>query len=397
MKNKILIISSRLPYPPYRGDKLKIFNLIKQLSKMGHDITLISFIASKDEEQHLPTLREYCTEIKTIYNPLWKSVLNCFYNIFSEIPFQVAYYSSRKFRDELNKVLKLKRFDIVHVHLIRMAQYMKNRPSGTPCVLDLTDAGSLYLERFLNVKRQKLYKILLKIELKRLKRYENILESFEKILVCSDVDKKHLLQHAPKAKIDLLYNGIDLKYFTDTKKIIPEPYSIIFTGNMSYFPNTDGILYFVKDIFPLIKRKIIGAQLYIVGKDPPTKIKNLGNKDIVITGFVVDIKEYYLKSAVAIAPIRFGAGTLNKILEPMALGVPVVASSIGVEGLPVKNGDDLLIADSPDGFANAVIQVLNDRNLQNRLSENAKKVVRSLYDWTKIADLLESYYQEFKV
>jgi polysaccharide biosynthesis protein PslH len=198
----ILFLTSRLPYPPYRGDKLKIFNLIKQLSKMGHDITLISFIATKDEEQHLPALKEYCSEVKTIYLPVWKSVLNCLFNIFSDKPFQVAYYESKTFKRHLEKEIESKRFDVVHVHLIRMAQYMVNGSDRIPRILDLTDAGSLYLERFLKVKKNILFKILLKVELKRLKIYENILESFEKVLVCSDVDKKHLLQHAPKSKID---------------------------------------------------------------------------------------------------------------------------------------------------------------------------------------------------
>jgi sugar transferase (PEP-CTERM/EpsH1 system associated) len=394
MKNKILITSSRLPYPPYRGDKLKIFNLIKQLSKMGHDITLISFIASKDEEQHLQKLKEYCSEVKTIYLPVWKSVLNCLFNIFSDKPFQVAYYASKIFKHQIEKGIASERFDIIHVHLIRMAQYMKNHSGGIPRVLDLTDAGSLYLERFLKVKKQMFFKILLKVELKRLQKYEGILETFEKVLVCSDVDKKHLLQHSPKAKIDLLYNGIDLEYFTNTKKIKPEPYRIIFTGNMSYFPNTDGILYFVKDIFPLIKNKIRGVQLYIVGKDPPVKIKKLANDNIMVTGFVSDIKRYYEQSSVTIAPIRFGAGTLNKILEPMALGIPVVTTSLGVEGLPVQTQRDLIIANNEADFADAVIQLLNDVELQSRISGNAKLLVRSLYGWGKIAEQLQSYYME---
>lgn len=389
---KILLITSRLPYPPYRGDKLKIFNLIKQLSKMGHDITLISFIASKDEEQHLTTLKQYCSEVKAIYLPVWKSVLNCFWNIFSDKPFQVTYYTSKSFKRQIENEFKTKHFDIVHVHLIRMAQYMKD--FRIPRILDLTDAGSLYLERFLKTKKQIIYKFLLKTELTRLRKYEKILELFDKSLVCSDVDKTFLLNHAPKAKIDILYNGIDLEYFTKNQEIKPEPHRIIFTGNMSYFPNIDGIIYFVNEIFPLIKRQLQEATLFIVGKDPPSKIRKLARNDITITGYVSNIKDYYLNASVAIAPIRFGAGTLNKILEPMALGVPVVTSNLGVEGLPLQAGRDLLIADTPEGFANAVVEVLKDTDKQYYLSENAKNIVRSLYDWKIIAEQLESYYKE---
>ncbi len=394
MKNKILILLSRLPYPPYQGDKLKLFNLIKQLSKMGHDITLISFIASKEELRYIPTLKVYCSEVHTIYFPVWKSFLKCILNVFSSKPFQVAYYSSNNFKHRLKNTLISTHFDIVHIHLIRMAQYMNNDKGGIPRVLDLTDAGSLYLERFLRTKKQFLYKFLLKVELNRLREYENILGSFDYNLVCSEIDKKHLLQNSPKANIELLFNGIDLEYFIDTTRIKPEPYRIIFTGNMSYFPNEDGILYFVKDIFPKIKEQIKEAHLYIVGKDPSKKIRNLAKHYITITGFVPEIRAEYLRSSVAVAPIRFGAGTLNKILEPMALGIPVVATSIGIEGLPVQAGRDVLIADNPPDFANAVVEILKDKSLQHRLSVNAKTIARSLYDWKIITKKLDSYYTE---
>ncbi len=389
---RILLLTSRLPYPPYRGDKLKIFNLIKQLSKRGHEITLLSFISSKDELQYVTMLKEYCSEVKTIYLPVWKSILNCICNIPANKPFQVAYYKSKTFKRQIENEFESKQFDIVHVHLIRMAQYMKD--FRIPRILDLTDAGSLYLERFLNTNKNIIYKLLLKTELTRLSKYEKILEYFNRCLVCSAVDKEFLLKNAPKAKIDLLYNGIDLDYFTNTQNVEREPNRIIFTGNMSYFPNSDGVHYFVKEIFPLIKKQIQDAKLYIVGKDPPPSILKLAQHDIIITGFVHDIKDYYLKSSVVIAPIRFGAGTLNKILEPMALGVPVVTSFIGVEGLPVETGRDILIADTPEDFANAVVKVLKDPDMQKRLSENAKNIVRSLYDWKIIAEQLESYYYE---
>jgi sugar transferase (PEP-CTERM/EpsH1 system associated) len=394
MKSNILMLTSRLPYPPHQGDKLRIFNQIKQLSANGHDITLISFFASKDELLHVPKLREYCSEVKIIYHPSWKSVLNCLFNIFSDTPFQVAYYSSTKFRHQTNDVLESKRFDIIHVHLIRLAQYVENYSGGIPRILDLTDAGSLYLERFLKANKQILYKFLLKVELTRLKKYEKILELFEKCLVCSSVDKEFLLRHATKAKIDVLYNGINLRYFTHNNDIKSAPFSIIFTGNMSYFPNADGIFYFVKEIFPLIEQELPDVKLFIVGKNPPIKIRRLAQHNISITGFVPDIKDYYLRSRVAIAPIRFGAGTLNKILEPVALGVPVVATSIGVEGLLLKDGTDLLVADSANGFANAVINILKDDELHRRLSKNAMNIVRSVYDSRMIATQLESYYKE---
>ncbi len=163
---------------------------------------------------------------------------------------------------------------------------------------------------------------------------------------------------------------------------------------MRYYPNLDGVFYLVKEILPRIKDRISGVKLFIVGKDPPASVRRLASPDIVITGFVPDIKDYYLRSTVAVAPIRFGAGTLNKVLEPMALGIPVVASSIAVEGLPVKNDREVLIADTPAEFADAVVRLLRNRPLHECLAKNAMALVRSSYGWQTIAPELERYYEK---
>ena len=278
------------------------------------------------------------------------------------------------------------------MHFIRVAQYAIGRTFNAPIILDLTDAGSLYLKRFLDTTKHQFLKLFLKVELRRLQDYERVLNYFDRCLVCSNVDKEILQQRSPDAKIDLLYNGIDLKYFTANGSHVPEPFRIICTGNMSYFPNLDGALYFSTHVFPLVKKKIPEAKLYVVGQAPPKKLRRIASDDIIVTGFVRDIKEYYLRSVVAIAPIRFGAGTLNKILEPMALGIPVVATSIGVKGLSLQAERDVLVADNVEDFAAAVIRLLKDPPLRHRISENAKTIVRSLYDWEVVAQTLQGLY-----
>lgn len=393
---KILFLTSRIPFPPHRGDKLKIFNLIKQLSRRGHEITLVSFIGSKTEEDYVNSLSQFCADVKTLRLHPLRSIFNCLINIFSSIPFQVAYFKTQRMARLVSDVLASRDFDIIHVHLIRMAQYgvAVSRP---PRTLDLTDAGSLYLERFLEITGNPLKRVFLRTELKRLKRYEKLLERFDVSLVCSEVDKGVLQARAPHAHIDLLQNGIDLEYFSANGTTSPIPGRIIYTGNMSYYPNIDGALYFIKEIFPKIRKSFPNARLHIVGQNPSSALKRLGDQDVVVTGFVPDIKGQYLQSAVAVAPIRFGAGTLNKILEPMALGIPVVATSIAMEGLPVQSGRDILVADSPDDFAQSVVQLLNDEKLQRMLGANAQSVVRNLYDWKRIGIQLEKIYKDVLV
>jgi polysaccharide biosynthesis protein PslH len=373
-----------------------MFNLIRQLALNGHEITLLSFIASRSEIQYLAELQRYCKRVETVYLPIWKSLLNCSLGIFSTRPYQVAYYQSKLMQRMIAKELENDQHDILHVHLIRMAQYALGKEDTIPRVLDLTDAGSLYMQRFLATTNSAVKKMILKEELRRLWRYESILAEFEQCLVCSDVDKSFLLQHVPDAKIDLLYNGIDLEYFKDETITGPDRDTIIFTGNMSYFPNSDGIQYFVNSILPIIKKEKPQIQLQIVGKDPPRRVQRLAGKGIMVTGFVQDLKDYYLNSRIAIAPIRFGAGTLNKILEPMALGIPVVTTSVGVEGLPVQHGKHLFVADRPEDFARRVIQLLTDDKLRRVFSANAKDLVRSLYGWDLITQKLESFYNELQ-
>jgi len=293
----------------------------------------------------------------------------------------------------ISNELALNKYDLIHVHLIRMAQYGEeiDKPKR---VLDLTDAGSLYLERFLKSTKNPFKKVFLKVELERLRNYERILERFDVSLVCSEVDADILRKRAPRANIDLLFNGIDLEYFSLVDLPVPEHGRIIYTGNMSYYPNIDGALFLINKIFPKIKKSIAHAKLYIVGQNPPSAVKKFNGDDIIVTGFVPDIKAEYLRSVVAVAPIRFGAGTLNKILEPMALGIPVVATSVATEGLPLKQGKDVLVADSPDDFAQSVINVLNDKKLQRTIGTNAQSIVRNRYDWKKIAERLETIYNE---
>lgn len=387
----ILFLTSRFPYPPYRGDKLKIYNLIRQLAPR-HRISLVSFIASEGEEQWIPALREYCVDVETVLLPTRRSLANCAAGTMSQLPFQVSYFASRGMQRAVERRIGDGQFDIVHVHLIRMAQYAAGL-AGKKRILDLTDAGSLYIRRFLETTRNPIHKQFLRTELRRLTAYESILEQFDRCLVCSDVDRDVLGRHAPRANIDLLYNGIDLSHFTADQSHDADPRRIICTGNMSYFPNIDGILYFVREIFPRILKEIADVRLYIVGQDPPRRIRRLAGDRVVVTGFVQDIKEYYLQSSIAIAPIRFGAGTLNKILEPMALGLPVVTTPIGVEGLPLADGRDILIARGEDEFAASVVRLLRDADLRRRIGERGRGIVRSLYDWKSVARSLENIYE----
>lgn len=389
---KILLLTPRVPYPPYRGDKLKIFNLLKRLSKKN-TIHLISFVETRKELEYVEHLRPYCEVVDFVPLPRWRSFLQCLFGLFSNVPLQVHYFKSSRMQSLVCRVIKNAQFDIIHTHLIRMAQYTAEIKHPRK-VLDLTDASSLYLKRFLSLEKNPLKKVILKVEVNRIVSYESILERFDTCLVCSKPDQSALKNTAPAADIRIIPNGVDLEYFSSNGSIAYDPSRIIFTGNLTYFPNIDAIFFFLKEIFPLIKKEIPSATFYIVGQSPPSKVRALASQDIVVTGFVEDIKAQYVQSAVAVSPVRFGAGTLNKILEPLALGIPVVATPIGVEGLNLTIGKNILVADNPRAFAMAVVRVMQEPELRGQLSREAMALVRRLYNWDTIVDSLEKVYQE---
>ena len=258
----------------------------------------------------------------------------------------------------------------------------------------MTDAVSLYLERYRRSSPNPLWRLFLGIELRRMIRFERIIQKFDKGLVCSPADRDLLTGRVPHARIALLENGVDLEMFSQTDTVHYDQNRIILTGNMSYFPNADGARYLVEKIFPMVKKSVPLAKLYIVGQSPPRSVRNLESKDVVVTGFVQDIRAEYLKSSVAVSPIRFGAGTLNKVLEPLALGIPVVSTSLGIKGLDLEIGKDILVSDDSNGFAENVVRVLTDRHLRAKLARSATDKVRTRFSWTKVASRLEQYYGE---
>jgi len=388
---KILFLTSRIPYPPHRGDKLKIWNLVTQLSRR-HTIVLLTFVRNRGEMQLVEKLREVCAEVHTVHLPVWKSLLNCILAIPGGEPFQVAYYRSRSMDDLLRQQIQTVKPDIIHTHLIRMAHYSAHQKE-VPLILDLTDAVSLYLSRFHDTEKNPFMKWVLGIELKRMRAYESVIGEFDRGLVCSNTDRDFLLQRYPELSLSILPNGVDLGMFSRNDSIPADPFRIIFTGNMSYFPNMDGASFLVREVLPIVHQSIPQATLFIVGQNPPARVRALAGPNVVVTGFVPDIRTEYLKSTVAVSPIRFGAGTLNKVLEPLALGVLVVASSVGLEGLGLQVGTDILVADDARQFAAAVVRLLTDTGLRASMASQASSKVRSKFCWEKIALDLEDIYK----
>jgi len=388
---RILFLTSRFPYPPFRGDKLKIYNLIRELSDRN-EVSLLSFVANAQEEWMHHDLKKLCARVETVRLPTARSFLQCGFALWGHLPFQVAYYRSEAMEVTVRRAIANWTPDVIHTHLLRMAPYTASY-SRVPRVLDLTDAVGIYLRRFADSTRNPMTRSFLRNEYNRVRRFEPILERFQCCLVCSDSERQALHETAPSARVEILENGVDLESFSPSPDRRPEPRTIVCTGNMSYFPNAHGVKYFVKEILPLVRRDVPDVQFLIVGQNPPRAIRALEGNGITVTGTVPDIRLYYLRGAIAVSPILFGSGTLNKILEPMALGIPVVATTIGIEGLMVKEGEHLLIGRTPEEFARHVIRLLRDLDSGRQMGRRAQQVVREHYSWKRIGEKLQGYYE----
>ncbi|PKL83326.1 MAG: hypothetical protein CVV24_05500 [Ignavibacteriae bacterium HGW-Ignavibacteriae-3] len=387
---KVLIITPRIPYPPYRGDKLKIFNIAKTLSR-NNSVTIVSFRENRNSRSEERELMKYGPEVRTVSLPLLKSLFNMVLAVFTNIPFQAAYFRSRKMKTEIQKLIERNNYDVIYFHLIRSAQYFEAaKNSKAVKMLDFTDAVSLYLSRFSEVTRNPIKKYTLLIELKRIINYEPIAKKFDTLFICSEKDKDYLEEKKLHPNIQFLRNGFNADLFAP-EKIHFEKNRIIFTGNMPYFPNRDAALYFTKEIFPLVRESYPNSKLYLVGQKPPLEVRKLNSQNVIVTGFVEDIKKEYLLSAVNVVPIRFGAGTLNKVIEALALGIPIVATSMSVAGLPKELKKYIMTADNPATFAEKIIYIFEHESERRELMLEGSEVVRNLLSWNKIIGEFESY------
>jgi len=317
---------------------------------------------------------------------------NILTHLFSSLPLQCAYYQSPKMKMHSAREVWRKEYDIVHLQLARMMPYAIQWKHA-PVIVDFVDTLSLNMRR--RLEREKLVlKPLLFYEWYKMKSYEAKLDDhFNGAVISSPVDRDAL----PYGEsVEVVPNGVDVDYFRYFSTSQREPRTIIFTGNMGYFPNVDAVTYFCREIYPQVKRDFPEVKFRIVGYSPKTVVSKLSkfNKSIEVTGFVDNIANELGKASIAVAPMQSGSGVQNKILEAMATGTPVVASQLATRAIDLEADRDIIIADCPVEFARAVVRLLNDRVLRHALGLNGRKLVEQKYSWPRVVRKLENIYQE---
>ena len=383
----ILFVTPRLLYPPNRGDRLRPFHFARVLSKR-HNLYLLSFIQSKDEISNIEHLNRYFDSIETVYLPVSRSIVNVAINLFSFLPLQVCYFKDRTFKKKIDYIINDKKIQLIYIFHLRLAQYFANM-KNVYRVLDLCDAVTLFLSRF--IKHAPWYKKpIYTYELRCVRKYEKtLMQKFNEYWIISDEDKRALETDLVLDNLYKLPNGIDVDYFqSDLATIRKRKYkkNIFFVGYMNV-ESVDSVLYFYHQMFPFIKAEVPGTKFYVVGADPPKVIRDLSHDpNVIVTGYVEDLKEWYMNANVVIAPNRFVAGMQNKVLEAMAMCLPVVCTSFCNEGINATNGKEIFVANNPTDFAQMVVQLLKNRDLATEIGERARIFVQNNFRWERVEE-----------
>lgn len=392
---KILFLTPLLPYPPQGGDRIRTFNLLKDLG-IKHEIWLLSFVESPDELRHVHALEKSCREIHTVPINTKRGFVNRFTNLFESRPYFTAkQFASDEMKQRLDILLKAHHFDLIHTSTLAMAQYTYDL-QGIVKILDGIDAVSRnYLQQW-RMPTGLRNRVLSYIDWLKTVNYEPTLYSrFDRCLLVSTVDRAYLYKKNPLLPIEIATIGVDYDFYQPS---VGEESTnrLVFSGGMNYIPNNDAMIYFCSSILPIIEQKYPAVLLYIVGKNVSPKLAMIARKkqNIVLTGFVEDHRRVIGQSTVFICPLRIGTGVKNKVLEAMAMGKAIVSTSIGAEGIPAVSGQDMFIADKPDAFANAVIRLLEDANARRQLGVRARELAVREFDRRKAALIVDAIYTE---
>ena len=385
---RILFVAARLPYPPLSGDQVRAFHQLRLLGRQ-HEITLLSFTRGKPSPEAISRLAPFCRRIVTVPHHGIRRWIGCLRGRLSSYPIQTLFHQSRQMSRAVQTELSARAFDLVHVQLVRMAPYFEAM-SDVPRVIDLIDALSLNMERR-HQRQRGLLKLAVRVERDRLSAYERaVCSMYDRAAVVSSLDQAAI---GDFPNLHTVPNGVDLGQFA-FRRGERHDHVIMFGGNMGYFPNVDAVKWFVREVFPLIRRRVPTAQFQIVGVNPHRDVRQLANLDpaVTVTGYVKDMHARLNESVVAVVPLRCGSGMQSKVVEAMASGTPLVVTSFALGGIDALDGHHLLIANQPQAFASHVIRLLKQGDLRDTLAANARRLVEQRYTWERSTQMLEQIY-----
>ncbi|MBI4058736.1 glycosyltransferase [Candidatus Microgenomates bacterium] len=394
---RILMLTPYLPYPPSSGGQVRSYNLIKQLYKK-HDITLFCYIRDEAEKKYVAELTKYCKEVKVFKRRRAWSMINVLLSGATPYPFLVAIYLLPSFRRAVKEELKKQPYDLIHSETFYV---MTNIPKTTVPILlvEQTIEYQVY-QHYLDSFRIFPLKPFLYLDVFKLKFWESrFWKKAKRVIAMSESDKAKMLSLVPNLHVDIVPNGAgeDLVNLWGKRRSITTPI-ILYQGNFNWLQNTEAAKILAKDIFPLIKKEIPEAVCWIVGQGVKEKIGDLAGNGIEIhelkSSDIDGVRRAYGNATIFVAPLAGPGGTRLKILGAMAAGVPVVTTSIGIEGISAENNQEVLVRDAPEEMAKAAISLIKDKKFYANITSSARRLFEEKYNWTKIAEHLDNIYRE---
>ncbi|HEX7042109.1 MAG TPA: glycosyltransferase family 4 protein [Patescibacteria group bacterium] len=391
---KVLIISSFLPFPLHSGGHVRLYNLIKEISKTN-EVTLICEKRSHQTNTDIDEVRKICKEVITIDRKRQWSPKVIIQTAISSLPFLLVGHRLPQMRQEIVKVLKDKKFDVIHVETFYVYQNLPK--TYLPTVVVEHNIEYEVYEKFM--KRSPAFvRPLLSVDIHKIKYWEEkVWRQATKVVAVSEKDKAKI----KRKDVVVVPNGVNLEEFKMQTKKDKKEKVVLFMGDFKWIQNVDSAKYIVKEIWPKLENILnsqkvkLDIKLWIVGKNIPENLKKYGSDNILFDENAPDkTSDIYKKADVLLAPIQVGGGTSYKIIESMASGVPVVTTLLGVEGLGAKKDVDALVADSAEQHAKNIVKLLEDKVLYEKLRKNARAFIEKNFSWVKIAQILEKVYKE---
>jgi sugar transferase (PEP-CTERM/EpsH1 system associated) len=389
---RILYLAHRIPYPPNKGEKIRTFHQIQQLAK-NHTIHLFSFVDDPDELSYRSALRKYCASVEVVYRSHGATLFLAAAGFLRRLPFSVSLFYRKALAEKIIQKVATERFDCIIVSSSSMAQYACLVPN-LPKILDFIDVDSEKWRLYAQLRSFPLASVY-QLEAERLARYEErIARVFDHSILSSEAEWHLFRARVTERPVSIISNGVDLQYFSRSGIVATDTSqpTIIFTGVMDYFPNVDAARYFCRDIFPLVRRTMTDAHFYVVGRNPTPQVRELAKQtNVTVTGTVPDVRPYLARATVAVAPFRLARGVQNKVLESMAMGVPVVA----FKGIAATEQDGIRVANDPRSFAQHVTTFLRgDATLRLRAARQARSYVERHHRWEDQGAKLERLLEE---
>jgi sugar transferase (PEP-CTERM/EpsH1 system associated) len=397
---RILYIATRICWPVRSGAHLRDFHIAQYLASKA-ELTYLGLDSGEEGAQNqlvcfdpIPALGE--AKVVRVQRGSGYSVGKIVRGLIGPSPLVILNYTSPTVTRELERLLSRNRFDVVQVEGIFMSAYVPLIRRFAPRALlnaDWHNVDSGLMDRYAENELRWPHRLYARRTASLLRKLEDqFLSTCDSHTVCSELERQHLLSRNSQANIEVIPNGVDTKAFAATARTADHQRTLLFVGAMDYHANIDGVRYFANEVWPAIHQRRPELQFLIVGSKPSPEVRKLGERPgITVTGAVDDLRPYYADALAAVVPLRIGGGTRLKILEAMAAGTPVISTSIGAEGLPVRNGRDILLADSPQELAQAAALLNANSDLWKNLAAAGREFVVP-FDWSVIGDKLLRFY-----